>query len=114
MEFKYLSPDLSRREKGPKVVWSHPQDKGDDDGVDAGNDLIQQGQEQLHNQYGQGQYETLPHRSHVNNKIDVKALEFLKNEMAKLEDEKMSLLEAEKFAHENPPHLLLKSRMPFS
>ena len=45
----------------------------------------------------------LPHRSHSNNKMDVKATAFLKNEIAKLEDEKMSLLEAEKFAHENPP-----------
>ena len=35
--------------------------------------------------------------------MDAKATAFLKNEIAKLEDEKMSLLEAEKFAHENPP-----------
>ena len=43
---------------------------GGNNGLDAGNDWIQQEQQRVRNQYGQGQYETLPHRSHVNNKID--------------------------------------------
>ena len=98
-----LSPDLTRREKGANVVWSHPQETGGDNDVDAGNFSLQQEQQRIRNQFGQGQYNTVRNGSHNNSGMDTKATAFLKKEIENLEDEKMSLLEAEKFAHENPP-----------
>ena len=74
-----------------------------DNDVDAGNFSLQQEQQRIRNQFDQGQYDTVRNGSNNNSEMDTKATAFLKKEIENLEDEKMSLLEAEKFAHENPP-----------
>lgn len=116
-----LSPDLTRKEKGANVVWTHPEESrhGNFPDSNESNASVLQ-QQSLQEQYGrqnsqglQQYYNTTSGQrtlltsyeegQNAEREMYDTALSFLNGEIAKLEDEKQSLLEAEKFALENPP-----------